>query len=106
MEESLQGRYRITITDRPKRFAILPLMWGVASAAFGISGALFTHQRRESLKGSVKQLYGNYDSLKTQHLLLEDRTITALKDTSIALDTIQMLIRNTNEALETAETTL
>jgi hypothetical protein len=89
VEESLQGRYRIMISDRPKRLAILPLIWGVASAAFGISGAIFAHQRRESLKGSVKQLYSNYDNLKEQHLLLEDRTITALKETSNALDTIK-----------------
>jgi hypothetical protein len=45
VEESLQGRYRITISDRPKRLAILPLIWGVASAAFGTIGAVFAHQR-------------------------------------------------------------
>jgi hypothetical protein len=54
----------------------------------------------------VKQLYSNYDNLKEQHLLLEDRTITALKETSDALDTIQKQIKRTNNALEVAELTL
>ena len=54
----------------------------------------------------MKQLYSNYDNLKEQHLLLEDRTITALKETSDALDTIQKQIKRTNNALEVAESTL
>ena len=47
VEESLQGQFRISMNSRPKR-AIIPILWGLASAAFGISGALFAHRRRVS----------------------------------------------------------
>ena len=105
VEESLQGRFRITMSDRPKR-AIIPILWGIDSAAFGISRAVFAHKRRESLKGSVKQLYNNYGTLKEQHLLLQDRTIPALKETSDAIDTLQKRIELTNDELASAEKSL
>jgi hypothetical protein len=40
------------MSNRPKR-AIIPILWGIASAAFGISGAVFAHKRRV-IKGFSK----------------------------------------------------